>query len=433
MAPEARVNISFHPVGHGLFSSVSVYTRERSFNLLFDCGSHIKCRKALSKALDKFLARGPRDIDILVISHLHYDHVSGVVKLLSHANVKTVVLPYIPPEERLLIAVHQPIFPLPPWYRSFLVSPASFLAGLGVEEVRFLRGTGEEGPPELPLTRPPEEPPEAQGRFGIIWPEAAENIPADELRQAENVKETLGVLVVFTKVDGHAFLALRRVPPIYAFLVFFLYPVREDALNIFKRCLYSELGITAINPETIRQLLSRAEDHKKLRRCYEILAEKIGGARELNFTCLSLLILLAFYDKGGKTTCSSVEIPSPWPYPFLPISRPYTIMSLLTGDLRLDVNKIWKAFENRYGGILKSRDRCLLIFQVPHHGSRRGFNADIIDYLRYSSSPCLSVISCSAYGLYNLPSKRVVRSLMSAAPLKICTEVNPVSILCHIF
>ena len=302
MAPKARVNISFHPVGHGLFSSVNVYTGRRRFNLLFDCGSHIKCRGALSKALDEFLAR-ERYIDILVISHLHYDHVSGVVKLLSHANVKTVVLPYIPPEERLLVAAHQLALPLPPWYRSFLISPAAFLASLGVEEVRFLRGTGEEGPPELPLTEPPEGPPEVRDRLGVIWPETAENISADELRQAKNIKETLGVPVFFTKIDGHAFLALRHVPPFYAFLVFFFYPVREDALDMFKKCLYSEFGITAINPETIRRLLSRAEDRKRLRRCYEILANKIGGTRELNFTCLSLLILLVFYDKGEKTLC----------------------------------------------------------------------------------------------------------------------------------
>ena len=128
-----------------------------------------------------------------------------------------------------------------------------------------------------------------------------------------------------------------------------------------------------------------------------------------------------------------VEVPSPWPYSLLLTSRPHIIMSLLTGDLRLDLDKIWKAFENRYGRLLKSRYRRLLIFQVPHHGSRKGFNAAITKYLRYPPLPCLSVISCSANGLYNLPSKKVVRSLMKATLLKLCTEVNPVSVSFHVF
>ena len=429
MAPRARVDIRFHPVGHGLFSSIGIYMGERNFNLLFDCGSHIKCREALSRALDSFLAEGAKDIDVLVISHLHYDHVSGVVKLLSNANVKTVVLPYILPEERLLIAAQQMLFPLPPWYHSFLISPASFLASLGVEEIRFLRGTGEEGPPELPLTRPPEGPSEAQGSFEIIWPGAAEDIPAHEQRHAKNVKEILGVPVFFTRVNGHAFLALSRAPlPAYAFLIFFLYPIRRDILERFKRCLYSKLGIMTIEPETMRRLLLRAEGRRKLRQCYKILAKGIEGTRELNFTSLSLLLILIFYNQE-EPLCFPVKI-----YPLRPYFPSFllhlrTIMSLLTGDTRLDVNKIWKAFENRYGRLLRSKGR-LLIFQVPHHGSLKGFNTAITGYLQ---PPCLSIISCSAYGLYNLPSKRVVHSLIRVTPLELCTEINSVRVLFHIF
>lgn len=114
------IQFTLEAVGEGLFYS----GRMKNFNFVYDCGSQRK--GAVDAAVDRYHKRiGTSALDLLIISHLHSDHVNGLNKLLSLVNVKYIILPYVPPIERLLIAAAAPR--KEPWFYRFLTSPYVYL------------------------------------------------------------------------------------------------------------------------------------------------------------------------------------------------------------------------------------------------------------------------------------------------------------------
>lgn len=89
-------------VGQGFFHSGEVETLGTSVLYVFDCGSFDG--DALDREIDEFLNRHrDQQIDMLFVSHFHYDHVSGLPRLLREASVKAVIIPVIEPIERLAV------------------------------------------------------------------------------------------------------------------------------------------------------------------------------------------------------------------------------------------------------------------------------------------------------------------------------------------
>ena len=83
----------FWPVGQGLFYTGSILNGD--FNFVYDCGSnddnYIDC------CVDEYLnsLKDRKLIDFIVISHLHYDHFSGLYRLARKAKIKKLYLPYL--------------------------------------------------------------------------------------------------------------------------------------------------------------------------------------------------------------------------------------------------------------------------------------------------------------------------------------------------
>ena len=89
-----RVIRTIHPVGQGAFYSEQFY--DASGNLLrtivYDCGSYPK--SFVNTEVCSFFS--PRDvIDVLFLSHLDYDHISGLEELKQICDIDTVVLPLL--------------------------------------------------------------------------------------------------------------------------------------------------------------------------------------------------------------------------------------------------------------------------------------------------------------------------------------------------
>lgn len=113
-------DFTFHNVGEGLFYSGEV----GSFNFIYDCGA--EKRGHLYNVIENYTkGKQPSKLDLLILSHLHDDHVSGLNVLLDRIPVDTVVLPYLPPIERLMVALRNKDLPL--WFYEFLADPVSFL------------------------------------------------------------------------------------------------------------------------------------------------------------------------------------------------------------------------------------------------------------------------------------------------------------------
>ena len=152
--PHFSVDYNFWPVGQGLFAS-GVLNDEKSgkrFHWVYDCGT-TSGKKYLNKALkrykaDKFHGHDKPRIDLVVISHFDADHISGIVDLLSKFSVQTLLLPYMPLWQRLLIAFESGVDSQQSVMR-FYVDPVGFLDDAGggkVERIIFVSASGE-GPP----------------------------------------------------------------------------------------------------------------------------------------------------------------------------------------------------------------------------------------------------------------------------------------------
>jgi len=86
--PNNKNKFTFHGVGQGLF-----YTGNLNdiFGFVYDCGAEEIDSNSLSNAISSYK---PPEIDFLVVSHLHYDHISGIRELMDKRKVSKVYLPY---------------------------------------------------------------------------------------------------------------------------------------------------------------------------------------------------------------------------------------------------------------------------------------------------------------------------------------------------
>jgi len=117
-------------VGQGFFHSGEVQALGANVLYVYDCGSLDD--DALNREIDEFLVRHEnQQIDMLFVSHYHYDHVSGLPRLLSEANVKSVIIPVIEPIERLAaLGATLPQDELDSWAVDFAADPEGALRGL---------------------------------------------------------------------------------------------------------------------------------------------------------------------------------------------------------------------------------------------------------------------------------------------------------------
>jgi len=93
----------FFKAGQGLFYGGKIYCRESKqvFTIVYDCGTSGRISNLYEeidyfKRMNYYLEKDKEDkIDLLFISHLHYDHVSGIKHLLEKFKVENIILPYI--------------------------------------------------------------------------------------------------------------------------------------------------------------------------------------------------------------------------------------------------------------------------------------------------------------------------------------------------
>ncbi|MBQ9546151.1 MAG: MBL fold metallo-hydrolase [Bacteroidales bacterium] len=97
--PQITLTRRFHAVGQGLFCSEVVESPSINFRhtTVYDCGTTSNPTilqqeiEGLANTLDY------KKIDILFLSHLHKDHISGIEQLMNECYVKKVVLPQLEP------------------------------------------------------------------------------------------------------------------------------------------------------------------------------------------------------------------------------------------------------------------------------------------------------------------------------------------------
>ena len=348
-----------HPVGEGLFytGEIEFWNRNTSFIFIYDCGS--MSNSALEKPLEYFVYKVKRkggEIDMLILSHLHQDHVSGVEFLCRSVKVKEVMLPYLTPIERLILALKYFNKYKASWYYEFLSDPVKFLLERGVERVIIIG----EAPPdeETPVPREispfgPEETPKKKIRHKLynLPNQKNESLTMDEILREEPDWET------FWKKNKLLLLSHQGYSIVLGLWVFrfFNYKISSEKIKNFKECVKKMFNknhnAVSCKDDWIKKIILGLDQDKiaRLKECYH---ESIS--RYLNNTSLAV-----FHGPLGKYRIMPWDIDS---FGFL-----------LTGDINLNLPK-YEEFQKHFKEYLSR----IIFILVPHHGARNNWNSRIL-------------------------------------------------------
>ncbi len=95
---------TFHPIGQGAFYTEKHSIGRKKITIVYDCGSKTLSESELKTKVQSTFSKD-EVIHTLFISHFHEDHINGIVQLKNHCKIKSVVLPYLSPESKLLIKI----------------------------------------------------------------------------------------------------------------------------------------------------------------------------------------------------------------------------------------------------------------------------------------------------------------------------------------
>jgi len=166
-----QLSMTVFPIGQGLFTQTDLRVGDKLFRIVYDCGTFYK---KINQAVPYLKILGGKHLDLLVISHFDWDHISYIPELLDITEgASRVWIPYVAPKMRLLYAIFAAIQSGigggdPPDYRQAVeltLNPRKWLEGRGVHMVEEIGPEleGDDGPP-TPMI--PEIPPEEdEGEF----------------------------------------------------------------------------------------------------------------------------------------------------------------------------------------------------------------------------------------------------------------------------
>ncbi len=399
---KVKGRLVFHNVGQGMFYSGDLSVTQanpsqpKSFRFVYDCGAHPRNRY-LKTAIERYHndCAGKPEIDMLILSHLHRDHVSGVDRLLKKFQVGWVLLPYLPPLARLFLAVLQHSARTPIWYFSFLKDPVGFLLERGVGKVVLIGGGGE-GSRREDEDMPPPEP--FMGEGDLIQDRLSDD-PDLRGRIASQDPEWETYLKkghLLAKSQHGYLLALR----LWVFR-FFTCPVSDQDLREFRECVKQ---LPCPDP---RACIMDPDHRRKLRQCYEGKLRSLGSRPSERLNNASLVVYHApLQNKFSVLSTWCLVSPAFCPFPIRPwrchFGEDSRFGHLLMGDL--DLNRCFQDLTHRFGTLLGN----VCVASLPHHGAWSNWNEDI---LQETDCP-LWVVSAGLGNPYGHPSLRVLESIM---------------------
>lgn len=131
-----------HPVGQGSFHSGAVELGGACFRYIYDCGAAKRDKRFVIQEASTF-GQHTRSVDVLFLSHLDEDHISGVEHLLETTSVRIVVLPYLSPFERVVLlaktVARTASATAAASASTVALQPYAWLKGLGVQRCVFVR------------------------------------------------------------------------------------------------------------------------------------------------------------------------------------------------------------------------------------------------------------------------------------------------------
>lgn len=404
-----RHSRSQHPVGHGGFHTGIVDMGGSPFHYVYDCGS--VARIALKNAIEQYVDRLDGDaIDVLFLSHLDADHVSGLDQLLACVKAKTAVLPYLTPAARLILVARAAADQsLSTSLVSLWADPTAWLTARGIDSVVYMTAAE---PPQtwepidrdiLPTDIEPgefREPPNLELDSVIGDEDESLKRPAKRYDSKVNVIPCSHPLRLRPSGGGRVinWQFVTHVHPEGAKEADFQNRVRRECPEVLGR------GFE-ISFEKLLRTLQNPASRDRLASCYTAIRSN------RNLTTLSLYSGLL--QKNVVTEFRSSH--GPW----ITNRHEHRVGWLGTGDANLKTTTRRKAFLSHFNSL----SEYTFTFALPHHGSARNFNTELLN------CGVLMSVSAGDRDPYGHPHTSVVNAV-HPWPLHVTTE-KPSSELCE--
>lgn len=399
----------FEPVGQGGFYTGIMRRGEDGppiFSMVYDCGSK-SGDGYLEDAISGFKDRLGKELDVLLLSHIHEDHVSGVTELLAGIKCKRVIMPYMSPYERLIVAAAHGRRDVADYddYLNFLKSPHNYLLERSsVERIIYIAGNTERSRMEDGLSL---KPPTGEEQSDELLTDNLEN--ADVPPELENNKDGR----VQVKKGNGAFYMGR-------IWEFYLYHEQADIttlaplVNQLLKEIYSITTGGLLNQPELEQILN---DKPKLKALRDKLKKILP---DVNKAGLVMLHKPLDYGMNGINgiECSIHTLRRLW-FDHLWFGEKRNGgrrgITLLTGDICLS--------QVRDSVYIDSHLRDVLVFQVPHHGSRTGWETDYLGF--FGNWGTYAVIPFGYGNTYGHPRPEVLLGLEEERmPIYFCTQLE---------
>ncbi len=358
----------FHSVGQGLFYSGLLSKKDGKcreiFSFVYDCGSESPARFLNGEITDYKLllpnVNGKKKLNLLVVSHLHDDHINGLENLLQDVDVDNVVMPYVNDGLKLMARLESDRSN--EFLQSFYVDPVAWFISKGVRRI-FLLGAEE--------TDQHRDTPESKLRNDL----ESEGLSLDSsILKLEKYEETT-----------IAYLSNKATLSSYSFDWMFVFENLHEKSNRAERYVEIVENFKKKKFLTLDEIFKSKLLSKELK--HELKSVFVGGDA-INRT--SVVLLHKPKDISGKRYIPVSLIRCHW------IDDYYC--TLLTGDVRLK--------DDEHLEMLSQADHnpCFVL-QYPHHGA--GNNN--INYFR-SLDAVVCLFSCGLTNRYRHPESDILKN-----------------------
>ena len=363
MQQKTLISRVIHPVGQGAFYTERIHKNGRCYNIVYDCGSRTtykvnKNKPILQAEIETFYNYTER-INLLFISHFDNDHVNGLKYLKEHCNIQRVILPLIPTAAQWIY-----LSQLDEDLQLLMTNPKEFFG----EETKITRVSYTTG----------------------------SDIPSDDVYLHEEDGSEIPIITSGSRISSSFFDDWCYIP-----------------FNFNEEARYEKLlSLIATHKLDIDKLLKGDVDYiignrAKINKAYKDVVKKHGSSNESSLTVYSGPINTEskYIKKSISISNRSYFVKKYNPFDMHPFIR--RVASLYLGDTDLNQISGGQSMMRAIYNSLREVANNIGTIQVPHHGSEKNFNDELLWY----SCPKICFASFGKQNMYGHPSYRIVADI----------------------